>query len=159
MNKVHFLYLFIYLFIYLAALGLCCCARAFSSCGEPGLLFVVVSGGYSSLQCLRFSLRWLLLLWSTGSRRAGFSSCGTRAFSSCGSRALERRLSSCGTRASLLRGMWDLPGAGLEPVSPALAGGFLTTAPPGKSSTSFLMPFLAFNLSFHVAPITGLCTP
>ena len=28
--------------------------------------------------------------------------------------------------------MWDLPGPGLEPVSPALAGGFLTTAPPGK---------------------------
>ena len=29
--------------------------------------------------------------------------------------------------------MWYLPGPGLEPVSPALAGGFLTTAPPGKS--------------------------
>ena len=29
--------------------------------------------------------------------------------------------------------MWDLPGPGLEPVSPALAGGFLTTAPLGKS--------------------------
>ena len=29
--------------------------------------------------------------------------------------------------------MWDLPGPGLEPVSPALAGGFLTTPPPGKS--------------------------
>ena len=28
--------------------------------------------------------------------------------------------------------MWDLPGPGLEPVSPALAGGFLTTEPPGK---------------------------
>ena len=28
--------------------------------------------------------------------------------------------------------MWDLPGPGLEPVSPALAGGFLTNAPPGK---------------------------
>ena len=28
--------------------------------------------------------------------------------------------------------MWDLPRLGLEPVSPALAGGFLTTAPPGK---------------------------
>ena len=26
----------------------------------------------------------------------------------------------------------DLPGPGLEPVSPALAGRFLTTAPPGK---------------------------
>ena len=29
--------------------------------------------------------------------------------------------------------MWDLPGPGLEPVSPALAGGFLTTVPPRKS--------------------------
>ena len=28
--------------------------------------------------------------------------------------------------------MWDLPGPGLKPVSPALAGGFLTTVPPGK---------------------------
>ena len=55
-----------------------------------------------------------------------------RRLSSCGSWALERRLSSCGARASLLRGMWDLPGPGLKPVSPALAGGFLTTAPPGS---------------------------
>ena len=30
--------------------------------------------------------------------------------------------------------MWDLPGPGLEPMSPALAGGLLTTAPPGKST-------------------------
>ena len=29
--------------------------------------------------------------------------------------------------------MWDLPGLGLEPVSPALTSGFLTTAPPEKS--------------------------
>ena len=29
---------------FLGALGLCCCARAFSSCGERGLLFVVVRG-------------------------------------------------------------------------------------------------------------------
>ena len=28
----------------MAALGLCCCARASSSCGEQGLLFVVVRG-------------------------------------------------------------------------------------------------------------------
>ena len=33
--------LFIYLF--LAALGLCCCAQAFSSCGEWGLLIIVLS--------------------------------------------------------------------------------------------------------------------
>ena len=30
--------------------------------------------------------------------------------------------------------MWDLPGPGLEPMSPVLAGGFLTTAPPGTSA-------------------------
>ena len=36
------IYLFIYLF--LAALGLRCCTRAFSSCGEQGLLFIVVRG-------------------------------------------------------------------------------------------------------------------
>ena len=34
---------FIYL-LFLAALGLCCCMRALSSCGEQGLLFVVVCG-------------------------------------------------------------------------------------------------------------------
>ena len=35
---------FIYLFIFLAALGLRCCAWAFSRCGERGLLFVAVRG-------------------------------------------------------------------------------------------------------------------
>ena len=29
--------------------------------------------------------------------------------------------------------MWDLPGPGLELVFLALAGGLLTTVPPGKS--------------------------
>ena len=29
--------------------------------------------------------------------------------------------------------MWDLPGPGIKPMSPALAGRFLTTVPPGKS--------------------------
>ena len=40
------IHLFIYLFIYLflAVLGLCCCSQAFSSCGEWGLLFIVVRG-------------------------------------------------------------------------------------------------------------------
>ena len=48
-----------------------------------------------------------------------------------------RRLSSCGSRAQLLHGMWDLPRPGLEPVCTALAGGFSTTAPPGKPHTYF----------------------
>ena len=55
------------------------------------LSLVAASRGCSSLRSAGFSLRWLLLLWSTGSRSVGFSSRG--------SRALERRLSSCGARA------------------------------------------------------------
>ena len=42
-----------------------------------GLSLVAASRGYSLLRCVDFSLRWLLLLRSTGPRRAGFSSCGT----------------------------------------------------------------------------------
>ena len=50
--------------------------------------------------------------------------------------------------------MWDLPGPGLEPVSPALAGRFLTTEPPGKS-----VGIKFFTLSFSkvfigIAPLT-----
>ena len=89
-----------------------------------GFSLVVASGGYSSLQCTGFSLRCLLLLWSTSSRRAGFSSCSTR--------ALERGLSNCGIRAQCSMACGNLPRPGLEPVSPALAGGFSTSAPPGK---------------------------
>ena len=33
--------------------------------------------------------------------------------------------------------MWDLPGLGIEPVAPALAGGFLTTGPLGKSLSQY----------------------
>ena len=44
--------------------------------------------------------------------------------------------------------MWDLPGAGLEPVSPALAGRFLTTAPLGKPC---FMGFYAFLVHFFVS--------
>ena len=59
----------IYLFyLFLAALGRRCCLWAFSSCGERGLLFVAVH---------ELLIAWLLLLQSTGSRHAGFSSCGT----------------------------------------------------------------------------------
>ena len=38
--------------------------------------------------------------------------------------------------------MWDLPGPGLEPVCPALAGRFLTTVPPGKPQSVFSARFL-----------------
>ena len=117
-------YLFIYLFIYLflAMLGLCCWVQAFSSCCEWGLLFVAVRG-------LLMAVASRCGAWALGTWASVVVACG---LSSCGLRALERRLSSCGAWASLLYSMWDLPGPGLEPVSPALAGGFLTTVWPGK---------------------------
>ena len=114
------------IYLFLAVLGLHCCMWAFSSCGGWGILFVAMHG---------LLIRWLLLLRSTGSRLVGFSSCG--------SWALERRLSSCGTRAYLFRSMWDLPRPGLEPMSPALAGRFLTTVPPGKSLHYFFLIFFS----------------
>ena len=118
-----FFFFFFYLFIYFWLRWVFAAAC--------GLSLVAASWGYSSLPCVGFSLQWLLSLRSTGSRCAGFSSCGTWAQQSW-LWVLECRLSSCGTWAQLLRGVWDLPGPGLEPMSPALAGGFPTTAPPGK---------------------------
>ena len=47
---IYFLIYFIYLL--LAALGLPCCVRAFSSCGEQGLLFVAVRGLLSAVASL-----------------------------------------------------------------------------------------------------------
>ena len=108
-----------------------------------GLSLVAASGGYSSLQCVGFSLRWHLFCRARalGSWASVVVALG---LSSCGSWALERRLSSCGTWAQLLRGMWDLPGPGLEPMSPALAGRFITTAPPGKPLDFILETWLQY---------------
>ena len=64
------LFLKINLFIYLALLGLRCCARAFSSCGERGLLFVAVHG-------LLLAVASLVAEHGLQARR--LSSCGARA--------------------------------------------------------------------------------
>ena len=93
----------------MAVLGLRFCARAFSSCGERGPLFIAVHGP-------------LTIAASVVAEH----------------RLQTRRLSNCGSRAQLLRGTWDLPRPGPEPVSPALAGRFSTTAPPGKPSSVLL---------------------
>ena len=47
--------------------------------------------------------------------------------------------------------MWDLPGPGIEPMSPALAGGFLTTVPPGKPYKPILN--LCCNITFHILSV------
>ena len=84
-------------------LGLRFCVRAFFSCGERGPLFIAV--------CRPLTVAASLV---------------------AGHRLQTHRVSSCDSWDQLLRGMWDLPRPGLEPVSPALAGRFSTTAPPGK---------------------------
>ena len=89
----------------MAVLGLHFCARAFSSCGKWGPLFIAVRGPLTVAASLVAEHR-----------------------------LQTHRLSNCSSRAQLLRGMWDPPRPGLEPVSLALAGRFSTTAPPGKPS-------------------------
>ncbi|XP_032474081.1 DNA-directed primase/polymerase protein isoform X2 [Phocoena sinus] len=63
---------------------------------------------------------------------------------------VEHRLRTCrlrghGSRAQLLRGTWDLPRPGHEPVSPASSGRLSTTAPPGKTNNSVLKPEIESN--------------
>ena len=98
----------------MAVLGLHFCARAFSNCGKRGPLFIAVHGPLTMVAFLVVEHRFQT-----------------------------RRLSNCGSRAQLLRGMWDPPRPGLEPVSSELAGRFSTTAPPGKP------PFYFFNMTME----------
>ena len=51
--------------------------------------------------------------------------------------------------------MWDLPGPGLEPESPALTGGFLTTVPPGKSPIVFLKVRILIAIVFLKKHMAG----
>ena len=102
-----------------------------------GLSLVVASGGHSSSRCAGLSLSRPLLLRSTGSTRAG-------------SAVVAHGLSSCGSRAQLLHGMWDPPRPGPEPVSSALAGRLSTTAPPGKPRYVFFLPQFKKNFLIDI---------
>ena len=113
----------------MAALGLRCCARAFSSCGERGLLFVAVRGLLIAMASLCYGAQALGAQASVVVAR-GLSSCGSQALGSWASVVVAHGLScsaACGT----------LPGPGLEPMFPPLAGRFLTTVPQGKSLSYF----------------------
>ena len=102
-------------------LGLRFCVRAFSSCGKWGPLFIAVRGPLTIAASLVAEHR-----------------------------LQTRRLCNCGSQAQLLRGMWDPPRQGLEPVFPALAGRFSTTAPPEKPWNLFLRIKLSVNLFFYI---------
>ena len=59
-------------------------------------------------------------------------------------------LGSCGARAYLLR-IRDLPRPGIEPVSPALAGIFSTSDPPGKPCWSiYEVKLTVFSREFEI---------
>ena len=98
-----FFFLILFIYLFMTVLGLCFCARALSSRGKRGPLLIAVRGPL------------------------------TIAASPVAEHRLQtRRLSNRGSRAQSLCGMWDPPRPGLEPTSPASAGGFSTTAPPVK---------------------------
>ena len=103
----------------MAVLGLHFCARAFSSCGKRGPLFITVRGPLTIAASLVVEHR----------------------LQTC-------RLSNCGSRAQLLSGMWDLPRPGLEPVSPTLAGRFSTIVPPGKPTMFIFKAFLVNSMPY-----------
>ena len=71
-----------------------------------------------------------------------------RAGSCSRAQPLEHGHSNRGTWAWLSYCVWDLPGLGIKPTSPALAGWLLTTWPPRKFWECFLnaRPFIHFNL-------------
>ena len=107
----------------MAVLGLRFCARAFSSCGERGPLLIAVHGPPTIV-----------------------------ASPAAEHRLQTHRLSSCGSRAQPLRGMWDPPRPGLEPVCPALAGRLSTTVPPGKP----LLTRLIVSVCLHIESRSSL---
>ena len=102
-NVFFFFNFYLFIYLFMVVFSLWFCARALSSCGKWGPSFIAVRGH-------------LTIAASLASEH----------------RLQTRRLSNCGSRAQLLRGMWDPPRTGLEPTSPALAGRLSTAAPPGK---------------------------
>ena len=111
----------------MAVLGLRLRARAFSSCGKWGPLSIAARGPLTIAASL----------------------VAERRLQTC-------RLSNCGSRAQLLRGTWDLSRPGLEPVSPALAGRFSTTAPPGKPFSGVLTLAVRWGTSVLFYPASLL---
>ena len=116
---------FFFFFLIFIYLWLCWvfvfCARAFSSCGKRGPLFIAVRGPLTITASLVAEHRLQM-----------------------------RMLSNCGSRAQLLRGMWDPPRPGLEPASPAPAGRLSTTVPPGKPPSNLLMFFRLHHAAYKI---------
>ena len=74
-----------------------------------------------------------LLCGAQASHCGGISCHGAFALGVQASAVAAQQLNSCGARAQLPRGVWHLPGLGIEPVCPELAGWFLSPVPLEKS--------------------------
>ena len=134
----HWIYVLCVCFLFylsMTMLYLHCCVQAFSSWSGQGLLFLVLRRLLVQVVSLVAEHRpqahglqqlWHAVLW-----------------------ALENRLSSCGSQAQLLHSVWDSLGPGIEPACPALAGGFLTTGPPGRSQP-YVQPFEELQIVFRI---------
>ena len=109
-------FFFFFNYLFLVVLGLPCCLWG----------FLQLQGSPLQLRCAHFSLQWLLLLATSGSRVPTLQNVWLPS-----SRA--RQLWHMGFQ--LLHGLWDLPGPGIKPVSPALAGGFFFRELRGKPHT------------------------
>ena len=101
--KFQWLTNFLKIYLFFAALGLHCCTKAFSSCSQRGYSWVLVAS--------------LVAEQTPGAQASVIAARGP---------------SRCSPRAQLFRGIWDLPGPGINPESSALTGRHPTTGPPGK---------------------------
>ena len=105
-------------------IGLCCCT---------GCSLVAASRGHAPVAVHGLLIVVASLVVEHGLQNVQASAGAAQGLGGCSSGALKHRLNSYGAWAQLLCNMWDLPRPEIEPVSPALAGRFLTTGPPGKS--------------------------
>ena len=114
---------------------------AFSSCEQE----LLASHGTQASLCSDFSCceAWTL---------------GCVGFSSCRSWALEPRLNSCAVQIELLCSTWGIPRRGIKPVSlvsPALAGGFITTESAGSSPFSKILK-TEVQLIYNIVLVSGV---
>ena len=100
----------------------------------PVPLLSVLRAGRAAI--IPFSFKLFIYVWLCWVFLVAIVVCGL--LTAVASLAAGHRL--WGARASLLHGVWGLPGPGIEPGSPALAGGFLAAEPPGKPVLSLLGP-------------------
>ena len=113
-------------YLFLTALGLC-------SLHGPSL--VAVTGGYSLVRVHRLRNAGSSLVVEHRLQGIQTSAAVAHGLSSCGPQALGLRLNSRGAWASLLCGVWALPGPGIQPVCPSLTDRLFTTEPPPPGKT------------------------